>query len=95
LKPFISTVTWYVPAGKVDTVKNPSALVTVFRVSPDAEFLTATVAPDTTAPLPSLTDPLRVANIDWAEATGKIRSNAAKRLRAPNIRLIGYLLTIN
>ena len=50
--------------------KYPSRLVVVTRVSPEAEFLTVTAAPTTTAPWLSSTVPLRVANIDCAQCRG-------------------------
>src|SRR5947209_3762161 len=43
-KPGTTTLTEYVPAGRFETVKRPSASVIVFRSAPDASFVMTTVA---------------------------------------------------
>src|ERR1035437_1756687 len=72
--------------------KYPSRLVVVTRISPEAEFLTVIAAPATTAPWLSSTVPLRVANIDCAQADGAAKARSERTI---NKNLARVILTID
>ena len=60
-KPAFEMVTAYTPGCNSGTVKRPASLVCAVRVIPVAVCTTATDASGTTAPVPSLTKPDKVA----------------------------------
>jgi hypothetical protein len=74
LKPEVGAiVTEYLPGNRLVMTKAPSSLVVVVDASiPVASFLAVTVAPATTPPFGSTTDPLNVPEVAWA-ITGSLK----------------------